>query len=75
MDAIRINTAFAAYSGFDDENLGSLEAGKLADLVVLSDDPLTIDPERLMEIVPDLTMIDGKVRYLRPGAEIPTDSR
>ena len=50
--------------------LGTLEPGKLADLVVLSEDPLTVEPERLMQIRVDMTMIDGQIRYQRPGAEL-----
>ena len=72
MDLIRIHTAYAAYAGFEEDNLGSLEPGKLADLVVLSADPLTADPENYMDIRVDMTMIDGEVRYQRPGAEIRT---
>ncbi|MFQ5932405.1 MAG: amidohydrolase [Nitrospiraceae bacterium] len=72
MDVIRMHTAFAAYAGFEDTRIGSLAAGKLADLVVLSEDPLAVASGRFMKIRVDLTMIDGKVRYQRSGAEVPT---
>ncbi|MEE9218230.1 MAG: amidohydrolase, partial [Acidobacteriota bacterium] len=70
MDAIQMHTIHAAYAGFEEETRGALEPGKLADLVVLSGDPLAVDPDQLMEIRPDLTMIDGTVRYRRSGAEL-----
>ena len=44
---------------------GSLEPGKLADMVLLSDNPLTIDPARINEIVVLETIKDGKTVYKR----------
>lgn len=65
LDALRVQSLFGAYAGFEENVKGSLEPGKLADLVVLSEDPLEAAPERLADIVMDLTMIDGVVRYER----------
>jgi predicted amidohydrolase YtcJ len=65
MDAIRMLTIWAAYSGFEEKVKGSIEAGKLADLVVLSGDPTTIAKERIADISPDLTILDGKIAYQR----------
>jgi predicted amidohydrolase YtcJ len=65
MEAIRMLTIWAAYSGFEEKVKGSIEAGKLADLVVLSGDPLTIAKERIADIQPDLTILDGKIGYER----------
>ncbi|MEC8993924.1 MAG: amidohydrolase family protein, partial [Pseudomonadota bacterium] len=42
---------------------GSLEPGKFADMIVLSDDILTIDPERIMDIEVEQTYINGKLVY------------
>ena len=64
LDAIRMHTIWAARAGFEDEIKGSIESGKLADLVVLTEDPLTA-PERLMEMRVEATIIDGVVRYRR----------
>ncbi len=64
LDAIRMHTIWAARAGFEDEIKGSIEPGKLADLVVLTEDPLTA-PERLMEMRVEVTIIDGVVRYRR----------
>ena len=64
LDAIRMHTIWVGRAGFEDDVKGSIEVGKLADLVVLSEDPLTV-PERLMEIQVEATIIDGSVRYRR----------
>ena len=40
----------------------------LADMVVLSEDLLTIAPERIMDVEVDVTIVDGVVLYERPGA-------
>ena len=65
-DAITAYTRNAAYLTWEEDIKGTIEPGKLADLVVLSEDLLTIDPERTMEVDIDLTVIDGKVVYERP---------
>ena len=63
MDAIRSHTIWAAYSGFEEDKKGSIEVGKLADLVVLSDDPLTVSPSDLLEILPVIVIVDGKIAH------------
>jgi predicted amidohydrolase YtcJ len=67
LEAIKMLTIWAAYSGFEERVKGSIEAGKLADLVVLSEDPLTAARERIAGIRADITIIDGKVVYQRAG--------
>jgi predicted amidohydrolase YtcJ len=62
-EALRFHTIWAAYSTFDEERKGSLEAGKFADLVVLSDDYLTAPLDRLRSIVPVMTMVGGQVVF------------
>ena len=64
LDAIRMHTIWAARAGFEDGIKGSIEPGKLADLVILTGDPLTA-PERLMKMRVEATIIDGVVRYRR----------
>ncbi len=64
-EALRMMTSDAARFSFDEKTRGSIEPGKLADFVVLSDDFMTCPPERLRAIRPDLTAIDGHVVFER----------
>ena len=64
-EAIVGYTRLAAYLTFEEDSKGSLEVGKLADLVVLSLDLLTIDPARTMDTEVDLTVLGGRVVYER----------
>lgn len=64
-EAIRGYTANGAFLTFEEDLKGRLKPGMLADLVVLSDDLLTIDPERIMDVAVDLTVLGGKVVYER----------
>jgi len=59
--AIRIYTMYGAYSGFEEKMKGSIEKGKLADVIVVSDDPLTVPPDKLKDIKVEMTIVDGKV--------------
>ena len=65
MDGIRMFTAWAAYANFMEKTQGSIEVGKLADFVVLAQDPLTAPKARLADIPVDMTILDGKVAYQR----------
>ena len=65
MDAIRMHTIWAARSGFEEDIKGSLEPGKLADMVVLSKDPLSVSPEEFMSIQVTMTIVDGHVVFER----------
>jgi predicted amidohydrolase YtcJ len=58
-------TAGAAYAAGEERERGSISPGKLADLVVLSDDILEMDPERILETTVDLTFFDGRPVYER----------
>ncbi len=67
-EAIVGYTRNAAYLTFSEDERGTLEPGKLADLIVLSGDLLTMDPEDILDTRVDLTVIDGVVVYeRRPG--------
>jgi predicted amidohydrolase YtcJ len=59
-DALRIYTAHGARVTFWEDRLGSLEPGKLADLVVLSDDIMTIDEDRIPETRVLATLVGGR---------------
>jgi predicted amidohydrolase YtcJ len=55
----------SAYAGGDEKIKGSIEAGKLADLVVLSADIFKIDPVEIGKAKVVMTIFDGKVIYER----------
>ena len=61
MEALRCATQNGAYLTFDEDKKGSLEPGKLADLAVLSADPLTVPEPAIRDITADLTMVGGKI--------------
>lgn len=65
LDAIRCYTYNGAYASFEENSKGSIEEGKLADLVVLSEDILKTKPEDIKDIKVDMTMIDGEILYTR----------
>ncbi len=65
MDGIRMHTLWAAESGFEEDIKGSIEVGKLADLVVVSGDPLSVSPDRLLDLRAEITIVDGKVAFRR----------
>ena len=60
-EALRCATIETAHLTFEEDVKGSLEPGKLADLIVLSNDPLTCPENDLKDITAELTMVDGKV--------------
>ena len=64
-DALRLYTADNAWYNFEENDLGSIEAGKLADLVVLDQPFLTIGDEEIKQMKPALTMIGGQVVHAR----------
>jgi hypothetical protein len=63
--ALRMWTLNAAYLSFDEKRKGSIEPGKLADLVVLSKDLLTCPEAEIASIEAEATMVDGKWVYSR----------
>lgn len=68
-DAIRMYTANGPYLTFEEKTKGTLEAGKLADMIVLDADPLAITPDALLNVQVDLTIIGGRVVYNRKRAD------
>ena len=66
--ALKAVTIWAARQMFLDKKIGSLEAGKLADLAVWDRDPYLVPPSALKEMRCLLTIFDGKVVYTAPGA-------
>jgi predicted amidohydrolase YtcJ len=66
-ESLRAYTLDAAYAAFTEQSLGSLEAGKLADLVVLDRDLFAIPPEEIRSAKVALTMVGGQVVYREAG--------
>lgn len=62
-EAIKCYTINSAYAAFEENIKGSIEEGKLADLIVLSDDILTIDPVKIKDAEVIMTVFDGKIIY------------
>jgi predicted amidohydrolase YtcJ len=62
-EAIKVGTINGAYASFEENIKGSLEAGKLADLVVLEQDPTAVDPNAIIDIKVERTMVDGNWVY------------
>ena len=67
--ALKAMTLWAAWQHFEEDQKGSIEPGKLADLVVLDKDPTAVDPERLDEIVVLETIKEGVRVYARSAAK------
>ena len=63
---MRSFTSWNAYASRQEGELGTLEPGKRADLVVLSDDVLTCVEERIKDITPVLTLVGGDVVFRGP---------
>ncbi|HEX6033466.1 MAG TPA: amidohydrolase family protein, partial [Anaerolineales bacterium] len=68
-EVLPMMTINSAYALFFEKEVGSLEAGKLADLVILSEDPLRIEADALKDIKVLMTMINGDVEHCAAGFE------
>jgi predicted amidohydrolase YtcJ len=64
-EALRAYTIDAAYAAFSEKSLGSLEPGKLADLVVLKRNPFETPPEEINAVPIQTTIVGGKIVYLK----------
>ncbi|MFN2483058.1 MAG: amidohydrolase [Pyrinomonadaceae bacterium] len=62
-EAIRVGTINGAYASYEEKIKGSIEPGKLADLVVLGRDPFREDPRNLVNIPVERTMVGGRWVY------------
>jgi predicted amidohydrolase YtcJ len=62
-EALQLYTINAARLGFQAHDRGSLETGKLGDLVVLAEDPYVTDPRAIKDIPVVMTIIGGQVVY------------
>ena len=63
--AIRIWTMGSAYASFEEDIKGSIEVGKLADFVILSQDPTQVPPDGIKDIHVEKTYVGGKLAFAR----------
>jgi len=62
-EALRVNTLNGAWDTFEEKIKGSITPGKLADFVVLEDDPHTVDPSKIKDIKIRRTVVGGATTY------------
>ena len=62
-DALIAHTRRNAFFLFQEDNLGSIQAGKLADLVVLDRDYLTVPVDQIKDIKSVMTIVGGRIVY------------
>ncbi|MCU0414737.1 MAG: amidohydrolase [Ignavibacteriaceae bacterium] len=62
-DAIKCYTLNSAYASYEEKIKGSIETGKFADFVVLSEDILTIDPVKIKDVEVEMTVFGGEIIY------------
>jgi len=62
-EAFAMHTTTAAYVGFEENDKGTLEVGKLADIAILAEDPFEVPPERIKDIPVEMTIVGGEVKY------------
>jgi len=62
-EAFAMHTTTAAWVGFEENDKGTLEAGKLADIAVLAEDPFAIQAEKIKDLKVEMTLVGGEVKY------------
>lgn len=62
-EAFAMHTTTAAYVGFEENDKGTLEVGKLADIAVCAEDPFAIQPEKIKDLKVEMTIVGGEVGY------------
>jgi len=67
-EALKMNTYEIAYTSFDEKERGSLESGKIADMVILNQNPLAMDPKNLLQLKVEQLYLSGN-KY-KPGMSI-----
>ena len=64
-EALTMYTRNGAFLTREEKIKGSLEVGKVADMIVLPEDLLTVSPEKILNMKVDMTIVGGKVLYER----------
>ena len=60
MEALKVYTLNGAYASFEENIKGSIEVGKLADMVILGADPNNVDPHEIKDIPVEMTIVGGE---------------
>jgi hypothetical protein len=68
--ALKAMTIWPAYQHFEEKTKGSIEVGKLADLVILSADPTAVDPETIDQIKVSETIKQGETVFAATDKEL-----
>jgi predicted amidohydrolase YtcJ len=66
-EALKGCTVWAAYAAFEEKKKGTIEQGKLADLVILSDDIMRIPPHDILSCTVEATIVGGEFVYSSPS--------
>jgi len=66
-EALTAYTSGSARAGFTEEKTGTLESGKYADLVVLSQDLFQVDPVDIPRVQVEMTVVEGEIAFRREG--------
>ena len=70
-EALYAMTLAGAYAAFEENEKGSIEVGKLADITVLSQDLMTVEADRILDTVVSWTMVNGEVVYSSNATKAP----
>jgi len=62
-EAFAMHTTTAAWVGFEENDKGTLEVGKLADIAVLAEDPFEIEAEKIKDLKVEMTLVGGEIKY------------
>ncbi len=62
-EAFAMHTTTASWVGFEENDKGTLDIGKLADIAVLAEDPFAVAPEKIRELKVEMTLVGGEVKY------------
>ncbi len=65
LEALRSYTINNAYAAFEEDYKGSLEVGKVGDIVILDRDLLTVPEDQIRDVQVDYTIVAGEVRHAR----------
>jgi predicted amidohydrolase YtcJ len=62
-EAFAMHTTTASWVGFEENDKGTLEPGKLGDIAVLTEDPFEMPAEKIKDLKVEMTIVGGEVKY------------